>query len=59
LYERRYIMGEWIYQICYKGQTESAYTWTEYSEYSALDTMKELQEQYPDREWYVTEKDVS
>lgn len=52
-------MGEWICQICYKGQAESSYTWTEANEYEAELTMKKLQKQYPDREWYFIEKDVS
>ena len=52
-------MGEWIYQICYKGQTESSYTWTEPDRRYAESTMKRLQEQYPDCEWYIIEKDVS
>ena len=52
-------MGEYIYMICYEGQTESSYTWTDGSDWGAELILKELQEQYPDREWYIIEKDVS
>lgn len=52
-------MSDYIYRICYKGQTEPSGTWFENSWISAEGTMEELQEQYPDREWYIYEMDVS
>lgn len=52
-------MGEWIYLICYKGQTASSYSVYENDWDYAEDTMKRLQEKFPDREYYIVEKDVS
>lgn len=48
-----------IYLVEYEGQTESAYTWWARSWGDAEYLMRELQEQHPDREWFVVEKDVS
>lgn len=48
-----------IWLVTYKGQTESVYTWADYSYQSAVQLMKELQEEFPAREWSVEEKDVS
>lgn len=48
-----------IWLVTYKGQTESAYTWTAPYFEAARDLMKELENEFPDREWDVIEKDVS
>jgi hypothetical protein len=38
---------------------ESPYTWTAPSYQSAVDLKGELEEEFPDRVWSITEKDVS
>jgi len=48
-----------VYLVIYEGQEESVYTECLYCYRSAVDRMKVLQEQYPDRKYYVYEKDVS
>lgn len=48
-----------IYMVLYEGQSESAYTWTEYSYASATMLKTKLEEEYPDRTWDIFEKDVS
>jgi len=49
----------YIYLVTYQGQTESAYTWSEYS-WSAAERLKqELEDRYPNRVWRIEEKDVS
>jgi hypothetical protein len=48
-----------IWLVTYKGQTESAYTWTASCFRGACDLMKELENEFPDREWGVIDKDVS
>lgn len=48
-----------IYLIEYVGQTESAYTWCANSYDAAVQEMRELKKEYPDRQWGIVEKDVS
>ena len=53
-----------IYLITYEGQWdgkkgESPYTWQAHSASAAMELIEELEEQYPDRKWTMTEKDVS
>jgi len=55
-----------IYMVTYDGQWdgstmqgESPYTWTAPSYQSAVDLKGELEEEFPDRVWSITEKDVS
>lgn len=48
-----------VWLVTYKGQTESPYTWSAPCFESARDLMKELENEFPDREWDVTSKDVS
>lgn len=48
-----------IWLVTYKGQTESAYTWTASCFEQARNLMKELENQFPDREWDFIDKDVS
>ena len=53
-----------IYLITYEGQWygregESPYTWQAHSASAAIEMIEELEEQYPDRKWTITEKDVS
>lgn len=48
-----------LYLILYEGQTESVYTWSENSHCFAHLTKEELEQQYPDRMWYIEVKDVS
>lgn len=48
-----------IYQVCYEGQTESAYTWTSYSWAGAEHLKEQLEKEFPDRVWDIWEKDVS
>jgi len=50
-------MSIWLVQ--YEGQTESAYEWTARYFEQALDLMKELENEFPEREWDIIEKDVS
>jgi len=50
--------------ITYEGQWngregESPYTWQAHSASAAIEMIEELEEQYPDRKWTITEKDVS
>lgn len=53
------MMDATIWLVTYKGQTESPYTWAaDYFE-QARDLMKELENEFPDREWDVEQKDVS
>lgn len=53
-----------IYLVTYEGQWngregESPYTWQAHSAGAALELLAEMEEQYPDRKWTITEKDVS
>lgn len=48
-----------IYLITFDGQSESVYKWVCYSYSQALSLLEELEEQYPDRKWRISEKDVS
>jgi len=48
-----------IYLVNYEGQTESVYTWESSTYHGAEDLMVSLQEEFPEREWYIIEKDVS
>ena len=60
-----------VYMIRYEGQWKggpakthggdgiSPYTWIEHSHDLALRTMEELEHEYPDRKWFIVEKDVS
>lgn len=53
-----------IYLITYEGQWdgkegESPYKFQAYSAGAALELLEELEEQYPNRKWTITEKDVS
>ena len=48
-----------IWLVTYKGQTESVYTWTANYFEQARELMKELENEFPDREWDVEQKDVS
>lgn len=52
---------ELIYLITYEGQTESVYTWTTYDDnyWNAVKLKEDLEKEYPDRVWSITEKDVS
>ena len=50
-------MSVWL--IMYKGQEESPYKWSCLSLYSAQELHSELRQQYPDRIWWIEEKDVS
>jgi hypothetical protein len=57
-------MDALIYMVTYDGQWdglegESPYTWTAPSYQSAVDLKGELEEEFPDRVWSITEKDVS
>ena len=52
-------MDSYIYMVTHQGQTESAYTWTEYDWRSAEDLKKQLEKEFPDRVWSICEKDVS
>ena len=52
-------MEQWIYLVKYKGQTESAYKWHTPDPEDAESLLAEQRQQYPDREWYIVEKDVS
>lgn len=49
----------YIWLVTYKGQTESVYTWTARYFEEARELMKELENEFPDREWDIEEKDVS
>ena len=55
-----------IWMVTYEGQWdgrkmegESPYTYTAPSAGAAIELLEELEEQYPDRKWKITEKDVS
>lgn len=48
-----------IYLVKYKGQTESAYEWHTPDPDGAERLLAAQRQQYPDREWYIIEKDVS
>lgn len=48
-----------IWLVTYKGQTESAYTWSAHDYDDAIYLMTDLKIEYPNREWNVIEKDVS
>jgi len=48
-----------VYLVEYKGQTESAYTWCYYTEREAEIELARLQQEYPEREWFIIYKDVS
>jgi len=53
-----------IYLITYEGQWdgkkgESPYKFQAHSAGAALELLEELEEQYPNRKWTITEKDVS
>ena len=48
-----------IYLVTYEGQTESAYTWEHSTWQGAEKLMGWLQEEFPEREWSIIEKDVS
>ena len=48
-----------IWLVTYKGQTESAYTWSSSSLEEALHLMERLRKEYPERDWDIEEKDVS
>ena len=55
-----------IWMVTYEGQWdgrkmegESPYTYTAPSAGAAIELLEELEEQYPDRKWTITEKDVS
>jgi hypothetical protein len=50
-----------IWLVTYEGQTESPYTWaTLRPDYlDAVKLKEELEKEYPDRVWSVSEKDVS
>lgn len=48
-----------VYLVCYEGQTESAYEWVCYSYMTAEARLSQLKAEFPDREWYIVEKDVS
>jgi len=52
-------MSATIWLVTYKGQTESPYTWAASYYNQALALMKELENEFPHREWKVEEKDVS
>ena len=52
-------MDCYIYMVTYEGQTESAYTWTEYSWQFAECLKEQLEKEFPDRKWEIFEKDVS
>jgi len=42
-----------IWLVTYKGQTESPYTWASFIFEQARDLMKELENEFPDREWDI------
>jgi hypothetical protein len=42
-----------IWLVTYKGQTESVYTWTATYFEQARELMKELENEFPNREWDV------
>ena len=53
-----------IYMVTYEGQWdgrkgESPYKWTAFDRIEAEKLKTELKEKYPEREWSVSEKDVS
>jgi hypothetical protein len=48
-----------IYLVTYEGQTESVYTWEHSTWQGAEKLMGWLQEEFPEREWSIIEKDVS
>ena len=48
-----------IWLILYEGQTESSYEWTARNYGQALNLMKSLETEFPDRKWDMIEKDVS
>ena len=60
-----------VYMVLYKGQWKggppethggdgvSPYTWVEHNLMFANKLKEELEAEYPDREWYIIEKDVS
>ena len=53
-----------IYMVTYEGQWdgmkgESPYKWTAIDRIDAEKLKAELEEKYPEREWSVSEKDVS
>jgi hypothetical protein len=48
-----------IWLVTYEGQTESAYTWSEYDWHSAERLKEQLEKEFPDRVWDICEKDVS
>lgn len=48
-----------IWLVTYKGQTESAYTWSSPELEDALRLMERLRKEYPEREWDFVDKDVS
>lgn len=50
-------MSVWL--VMYKGQTESPYEWSCLSWYSAQELHYELSQEFPDRIWWIEEKDVS
>lgn len=52
-------MGEIIYLVTYEGQTESPYKWADHDYHCAVELMRQLEREYPDRVWSVGEKDVS
>jgi hypothetical protein len=52
-------MNHYIWLVTYKGQTESPYTWTASYFEEALNLMKELENEFPNREWDIEQKDVS
>ena len=48
-----------IWLVTYKGQTESPYTWSAAYFEAARNLMKELENEFPDLEWDIEQKDVS
>lgn len=48
-----------IYLITYKGQRDSPYIYSFFSQTEAEEMYEFLVREYPDREWSLEEKDVS
>lgn len=48
-----------VYQIIYEGQSESPYTWFEYTLSDAEETLELMELLAPQYNWSIVEKDVS